>query len=194
MPSAMIHLKTALEYKSDASPLFLIGNLAPDCRDIRELKDVSHFRSSPDRTGDLRRLRDRTDKSDPFDFGILLHLFLDYKWDYITEHDYRSVFFKDGTFAFLYYREQITRATSYIYNHTQGSDELWRTLCSVSESDYDTHPEFPSSDIREFLLRNAKWNAETKLPASDIFTPECVDEFIKKSALAFADFLQYDIL
>ncbi len=194
MPSAMIHLKTALEYNNDASLLFLIGNLAPDCLDIREIKDVTHFRISSDRCGDLRRLRDATDKNNPFDFGVLLHLFLDYKWDNVTENEFGNVFFADGTFAFRFYREQITHATSYIYNHTGYSKRLWDALCSVPEGEYDAHPSFRANDIKRFLLYNAEWNEKNELSASEIFTPEYVDAFIKRSASEFSDFLENDIL
>lgn len=194
MPSAMIHLKTALEYEKNASPLFLIGTLAPDCLDIREIKDKTHFRISSDRTGDLRRLRDATDKSNPFDFGVLLHLFLDYKWDNVTENEFGNVFFPSGAFEFRYYREQITHATSYIYNHTEYSKQLWETLCSVSECEYDAHPDFRAKDIKQFLLYTAKWNEENSLSPSEVFVPEYVNGFILRSAAEFSDFLQKDIL
>ncbi len=190
MPSAMIHLNTALTYAPDASPLFLVGNLAPDCLDIRELKDRTHFRSSPDREGDLIRLRDRTDKNDPFHFGILLHLFLDYKWDRLTEHDFRDVFFPDGVFRFKYYRDQIHSATSYLYNTAPHSDALWQSLCDVDPEEYASHPDFAASDIKAFLDFNFEWNKKTNRPPSEVFTPDTVNSFISRSAKEFEEFLQ----
>ncbi len=130
MPAAMMHLNTALAYREDADPLFLIGNLAPDCLDIREFKDRTHFRSSPDRKGDLCSLRDRTDRNDSFELGVLLHLFLDYKWDHITENDFRHVFFPDGVFRFQYYRGQIHKISACLYYASEKNAKLWETLCN----------------------------------------------------------------
>ena len=49
MSSCMVHLLAAREYRPDASPLFYAANLAPDCIDIREIKDkgdASRFRKA----------------------------------------------------------------------------------------------------------------------------------------------------
>ncbi len=194
MPSAMIHLNTALAYNNDADILFLIGNLAPDCLDIREFKDRTHFRSSADRAGDLRRLRDATDRDDVFSMGVLLHLFLDYKWDSLTSNEFGKVFFPNGVFAFKYYRDEVHKTSSYLYHNTPGAPELWHKLCGCPPEKYDVHPEFHAKDIREYLKVNAEWNEKIKTPPSDVFLPETVSSFIERSAREFKDFLDKDIL
>ena len=62
MSSCMVHLLAAREYRPDASPLFYAANLAPDCIDIREIKDKTHFRllTLEERVDALRELRDRS--------------------------------------------------------------------------------------------------------------------------------------
>ncbi len=194
MPSAMMHLNTALAYRPNADPLFLIGNLAPDCLDIRELKDRTHFRNSKDRRGDLRRLRDNTDRSDDLELGILLHLFLDYKWDHVTEYDYRDTFFPNGEFLFKYYRGQIHDISACLYYASPENEKMWDTLCSIPVKEYDTHPEFRGKDIKEYLRTNHEWNKKVTPKHSEVFSDEFVDNFINTSARQFHDFLENDIL
>ncbi len=194
MPAAMMHLNTALAYRPDADPLFLIGNLAPDCLDIREFKDRTHFRSSKDRKGDLRRLRDDTDMSNDMELGVLLHLFLDYKWDHITENDFREIFFPDGVFRFQYYRGQIHNISACLYYASAENEKMWDTLCAVPMEKYDTHPLFRGKDIKEYLRVNAEWNKKVTAVQSEVFSPEFVDSFIKRSASQFKDFIEKDIL
>ena len=44
MPSTMIHLLCAADYAPEMDPVFCVGCIAPDCIDVREFKDPTHFR------------------------------------------------------------------------------------------------------------------------------------------------------
>ena len=46
MPSTMIHLLCAADYAPEMDPVFCVGCVAPDCIDVREFKDHTHFRVS----------------------------------------------------------------------------------------------------------------------------------------------------
>lgn len=47
MPSTMIHLLCAADYAPEMDPVFCVGCIAPDCIDVREFKDHTHFRDIP---------------------------------------------------------------------------------------------------------------------------------------------------
>lgn len=83
MPSPMIHLLVAYEINPKASDSFWVGNIAPDYTNDRQLKDEIHFRNSENRLEELRQLRNKIDKNNPFESGWLLHLFVDKCWDEI---------------------------------------------------------------------------------------------------------------
>ena len=49
MPNLMTHLLLAKAVKPQGSPLFYLGNIAPDAVNNRADKDISHFRNLTDR-------------------------------------------------------------------------------------------------------------------------------------------------
>ncbi len=77
MSSAMVHIECAKKYDANAPTMFYTGNIAPDLLGTREAKDKTHFRGTEDRFGALMRFSETLDLSDPFQKGILMHLFLD---------------------------------------------------------------------------------------------------------------------
>ncbi len=54
----------AKKIKPEPSALFSIGNIVPDAVEAREDKDITHFRSAPDRRAAMEALRDTTDPAD----------------------------------------------------------------------------------------------------------------------------------
>ena len=99
MSSAMVHIECAKKYDANAPILFYTGNIAPDLLGTREAKDKTHFRGISDRFGALMRFAETLDLSDPFQKGVLMHLFLDLHWDregydkYRAEHEHEDGWF-----------------------------------------------------------------------------------------------------
>ena len=72
----MIHLLCAADYAPEMDPVFCVGCVAPDCIDVREFKDHTHFRDIPTeaRPAALRGFARGLDLSDQFLLGAVFHL------------------------------------------------------------------------------------------------------------------------
>ena len=186
MPSAMIHLLTAKKFSKDADVLFFIGNVAPDCIKGREAKDITHFRdlALKDRDYALEKLKKDTDRKDPFQLGILLHLFLDRKWDESAIKDYKRNF--TGNDFFLPYRREIHNISSYLYHHEDWAKQLWRDMIEVPREKYGTSNIFSADGIRDYLEYNYIWHNENNLPFSEYFSRDYVDKFTDEGAREFS--------
>lgn len=124
MSSAMVHLQCAKKYDADAPILFYTGNIAPDLLDTREAKDKTHFRGVPERFDALHHFAQTLNLSDPFQKGILMHLFLDLHWDRDGYDVYRAVHEKEEGW-FTRYRREIFLASAYLYHHTDYAKQLF---------------------------------------------------------------------
>jgi len=91
------------------STLFYIGNLAPDAVTNWKEKDTTHFRNLPDRSQALAAIALQTPPSDNFAEGILLHLYMDWRWDIIAKDEFIKTI--DGDW-FAKYREELNLASS----------------------------------------------------------------------------------
>jgi len=137
MSSAMVHIQCAKKYDASAPTLFYTGNIAPDLLGTREAKDKTHFRGVSDRFDALMRFAQTLDLHDPFQKGILMHLFLDLHWDregydkYKTAHEHEQGWF-------VRYRREIFLASAYLYHHTDYAKELFfemnRTFLPIGAS------------------------------------------------------------
>lgn len=88
MPGSMVHLLMARKVNPKDSILFYIGNIAPDAVTNWKEKDVTHFRNLPDRSEALATLARQTSPSDDFAEGVLLHLYMDWRWDTLVRHEF----------------------------------------------------------------------------------------------------------
>lgn len=61
--------------------LYYLGNIAPDAVSDWKKKDLTHFRNLENRRDALDDLARKIDPTDSFAEGILMHLYLDWKWD-----------------------------------------------------------------------------------------------------------------
>lgn len=104
----MIHLLCAADYAPEMDPVFCVGCIAPDCIDVREFKDHTHFRDIPTaaRPAALRDFARGLDLSDPFLLGTVFHLFADYTWDVGPQKMHRDSY--TGEDWFHDYRREIT--------------------------------------------------------------------------------------
>lgn len=178
MPGSMIHLLLARKIKPEAGILFYIGNLAPDAATDGEVKDATHFRDIPDRSAALAALAAKTPPSDDFADGVLLHLFLDWRWDILARKNVKVT--GDGWFS--KYREELSLAGSYAFHHTDWAEDIWEAMSLCDVSLYGEIPGAGSEELSEFIIRNKTWHLNNKTGQSEAFTQEFIDIFIDETA------------
>ncbi|MBR7142946.1 MAG: hypothetical protein IKD06_05355 [Clostridia bacterium] len=178
MPSSMIHLLAARTFSPREDPLFWVGSVCPDTVEDRCAKDASHFRDRPDRENALRELEARTHRGNSLEEGILLHLFLDWKWDAQAYDLYRKQHGQeDGWFAA--YRYQIAMAGSYLYRTNPWGEAVWTAMLQAPYAGQVSA--CSAAEIRAFLTRNFTWLQENDTGASPFFTPSFVEKFVTHS-------------
>jgi len=183
VPSMMIHLLAAHKLCADTEPLFCIGTVAPDAVRSREEKDITHFRTAKNRERALVELAEKTKKDSPFEEGVLLHLFLDWRWDnkayknYSVTHDEENWFYT--------YRHEIALAGAYIYHNCDWSREVWQGMLECPESMYGKTPGVCDREVTEFLKRNYRWHEENNIGPSEAYSPEFVEDFTNRTVVEF---------
>lgn len=133
MPSTMIHLLVAHEIKPTAPDLFWVGNFAPDYTNDKDKKDKIHLRGSPDRWASLEKLYSDINKSNYFELGWFIHLFVDACWEekHITDYYNWYISSNEKDNWFLSYREEIGFATYYLYHNLDWAKDIWNLIkCS----------------------------------------------------------------
>jgi GNAT superfamily N-acetyltransferase len=179
MPGSMIHLLLARKINPKGSILFYIGNIAPDAVTNWEEKEITHFRNLKDRSQALTDLALHTPPSDDFAEGVLLHLYMDWRWDTLARDEFIKTVEGDW---FTKYREEIGLTSSYAFHHTEWAKDLWEQMESVETSEYGHIPGATAEELRDFISRNIKWLNGSNTEASTAFTPEFIDGFIDKIA------------
>jgi len=176
MPVTTIHLLVADKVKPNGSALFYVGNCAPDAVPDYRVKDKLHFRNQ-DRQTALANLAKET--VGEFAEGMLLHLFVDWKWDsnllgkYIAETD-------ENWFAS--YRVEKDHLASYYYHNMAQMRQVFDNMMAVDSDSYGTTPGASATDIKNFIERNHKWHCENVLGASQAFPPDVVEHFVTQTA------------
>ena len=178
----MIHLFAAKKVHPDGSTLFYIGNLAPDAVIDWHDKDIVHFRNVEDRQSALISLA--KDTSGDFAEGILLHLYLDWKWDEIVRQKYIE---KTGDDWFIPYRNELSLAGSYAFHNTGWAKQLWIDMGAFDINSYGITPCASADDVKNFISRNNKWHNDNITEPSPAFPPDLIDEFTSHIAKEFID-------
>lgn len=186
MPSSMVHLLTAYKYDPKATVAFLIGNIVPDIITEWKEKDRTHLRDRPDRLCALKELAATMNMQDDFEKGIILHLFLDYKWDVNPREEFTKRY--EGYTWFEPYRHEIALTGAWLYHHTDWSERVWKELISYPLADFENN-KYDENEIKKFIVRNYKWHNENYIGPSLYFTPELIEEFTSKVAVEFRDWL-----
>ena len=188
MPSSMTHLLCAKMLAPDAETKFFVGNISPDCIDVREIKDHSHFRELPEseRLDALRKMARTLDLDDPYQLGVVYHLFADYTWDTGPQAAHRAWYSGDDWFHD--YRFAINECGREIYRRYGWCKGLWVDMAALDESQYSAIPEFPPDEIKDFILRGQKRSAIEPEAPSAFFTPELVDAYCAETAERFSDY------
>ena len=160
MPSSMIHLLTAHKVDLSGSLLFMIGNVAPDAVANWQEKEIKHFRNCSNRAQALINLAGNTEKADDFAEGILLHLYLDWKWDTSVRDDFIK---KVGDEWLLKYREELSLAGSYAFHHTDWSKSVWEQMDSYDAAMYGKVDGATAGELKDFICRNNRWHNDNNI-------------------------------
>ncbi|MBR6513891.1 MAG: hypothetical protein IKT46_03560 [Clostridia bacterium] len=188
MPCAMMHLVCARLYDKDADIAFYIGNEAPDCMDIREIKDKSHFRIyADDREEKLTEFARTLDLSDPYELGVLLHLYVDMLWDRGPMAMHKLNY--KGEDWFHDYRHQIRLIGTHIYKNADWSKKLWQKMSEAPEEKYASLSLFPSEKIKSYICFNRDRDRSGETTSSPDFPPELVDSFCVEAVESFKSYL-----
>ncbi len=179
MPGSTIHLMMAKKIKPEPSALFCIGNIVPDAVEAREDKDVTHFRSAPDREKAMEALRGSTDPMDDFAEGVLLHLYLDWQWDTDMIVPYKA---SGGVDWFSKYRGELRLAGSYGYHETPWLWSVWEEMTAVQASAYGHLERASKEEAYAFVQRNHQWFLGNTIGPSQVYTPEIIEDYLNKIA------------
>ena len=184
MPSSMLHLIVAKNVNPNANIAFYIGNLAVDAIKGSRAKANAHFENILDMEGTLKELA--LTASDDYSKGILLHLYVDWKWKTVYMTDFAK---KMGEAWFLQYREEIGKITAYAFHNTYWAHDLYEQL---ERWDYDGFVEtefIKKENVKDYIRSSRKWHMENKLEPSTVFPPELIEIFAGNTAMDFSKWL-----
>lgn len=187
MPSLMVHLLTAYKFNKDSNTAFFIGNIAPDSISTWKEKDRSHLRDRSDRLEALIRLARAYEDQSDMDQGILLHLFLDYKWDIGPMKGFIEGY--QGLGWLQAYRYEIGLASAWLYHHTSWGQRLWQQMEAYPKGLLSNNYSFIADDIQGLISRNHTWHRDNNIGPSPYYPPAFVEEFTSKAVADFKDFL-----
>jgi len=188
MPSSMTHLLCAKMLTENNTASYFVGNIAPDCIDIREFKDKTHFRDieMKDRLDALRQMARSLDLQNPYLYGAVYHLFADYTWDNGPQKLHKKLYKGDNWFPD--YRFDINECGREIYLRYSWSQSLFDEMKALDESEYSFLPEYPTDAIRRIILKTEERSKMPLTKKSEIFTPEVVDDYARETAERFMEF------
>ena len=181
----MVHLLLARKVDPDAPTLFYIGNIAPDAVSEWKIKDKTHFRDIEDRTDTIKDLALHLDINDAFSHGVLLHLFLDWKWDIGPFAKFKAE--REGTDWFKAYRHELSLSGIWLYRRKPWSNVIWKNMAETDPSCFGHLDYISREDISRYIRRNYVWHEESNFGPSSVFTHEFVESFTDKAAPDFAE-------
>lgn len=190
MPSSMTHLLCAKILAPDKPTRFFVGSVSPDCIDVREYKDRTHFRDIPidTRLDALRKMARSLDLTDDYLYAVVYHLFADYTWDTGPQQLHRDLYKGDNWFPD--YRFAINECGREIYHRYDWAKTIWDEMAKLDKSEYDLLPEYPADEIYAFILRGRDRQLVPLTKPSEIFTPELVDKYAAETAERFVGFMK----
>jgi hypothetical protein len=174
MPSTMLHILTAYKVNPNASDLFWIGTIAPDAFISWKEKDKNHFRHLEDRESKLRTLSKSIDNENSFDEGVLLHLYLDWKWDLGPQRELRRE--HKGDWFNLYEKEMIS-SSIWLFHNKSWCKRIWLEMLDCEENKYGTIDGLVSNDIKEYIKRIFEYHVQHRSDVPSIFTPGLIETF-----------------
>ena len=181
MPSSMVHLSTAYSYDPNSPVEFWVGNLAPDCIDDWKERDKYHFRNEADKEQAFNDFAATIDINDSFFEGILLHMFVDWKWGEDLKQQYINCF-TSGDSWFQPYREEIGFLSARLYHDTFWSDKVWNEMINSDIHKFNKTSNIHSEEFMKYLKQAKKYHVENPLVEPRFYTVESVTAFIDKTA------------
>lgn len=187
MPSSMIHLLTARYFDPHAGTAFWVGSVAPDCVHGREAKDRTHFRDRPDRLAALRVLARSPEGRGEAGLGVLLHLYLDFRWDAGPLSDFAARCREPDWFT--RYRHETALAGAWLFHHKAWARPLWEDMLACPPAAYAGAWSLEPAAVAAFLRRNFTWHLENDIGPSTVYPPEDVEAFARETAQGFRAWL-----
>lgn len=175
----MVHLMTAYEYRPDSPGEFWVGNIAPDCIDDWKEKDRLHFRDTLNREQALIEFAGTINKNDLFSEGMLLHLFVDWKWDESLRQQYIGNSNNDW---FQSYRNEIGLLSARLYHDNDWSVKIWEDMLSCNISEFNKIKQISSENIVSALQRVNKYHVENFSAQPLFYSVKAIKEFAEKTA------------
>ena len=193
MPSPMIHLLVAYEINPKAPDLFWVGNFAPDYTNDRQLKDEIHFRNVPNRMEALVQFREKIDNKNPFEFGWLLHLFVDACWDEIMIPAFQQKYkdYCNDQDWFIRYRKEITLASHYLYHHIDWAPHIWEQILKADLSSVTSV--LPITQYENQWYRDRVYTKHVESDVNSVsleYDEEQLLDFSRKTALKYIEWLE----
>lgn len=190
MPSTMIHLLVAQKVKPHGHTEFFIGNIAPDSVVMREdyhfaFKDKLHFRGSQNRLKDIENLAREIDISSPYNEGYIMHLFMDMHWDMDCMKPYIAG--REGIGWVKPYHEEITKASSWLINNHRDLQRIWQDMVNYDKRLETVIQGVEYWEAKKYCINTEKWYAGYKATASNVFTPEFIDEYTSGVASKYVE-------
>ena len=177
MAGLMLHLLMAHKIKPKGGILFYIGSIAPDAVANWKDKDITHFRNLTDRSEALENLALQTSPSDDFAEGVLLHLYMDWRWDTLARDEFIKKI--DGDW-FIKYRKELSLSSSYAFHNADWAKNLWEQMELLDSSEYGKTPGATVEELKDLICRNNKWHNDNNMEPSTYFTPEFIEKFINQ--------------
>ncbi len=185
MPGLMIHLILAKKTNLTDNPIFYLGNIAPDAVTDWKTKDKTHLRTLENREPALLELKNNS--TNDFSLGMLLHLFLDWKWDIQIRDEFIK---KTGENWFVLYRNELAISSSYAFNTTDWAKAIWNDIDTIPINDYGKVPGATSLEVKNFLHLHHIWHKENILNQSKYFSKNLIEEFTDKVASEFLSWIK----
>ena len=185
MPVTMVHLLVADKVKPNGEAAFYVGNCAPDAIPDYHEKDKRHFRDQ-DRQVVLADLAKETIGA--FAEGMLLHLFVDWKWDSTLLSKYIS---EAGENWFPSYSVEKDHLAGYYYHNVERLRQIVNDMRVLDMDSYGTTPGATSEDVKRFIERQQKWHSENVFEPSLAFPPNVVDHFVAETAKEYSEWFNH---
>jgi len=182
----MPHLLVAKKVKPNAKIDFYIGNLAPDCILNKEKKHIVHLRKTPDREAALKEMTLKTDDKNEYLQGMVLHLFVDWKWDSLILPVFAE---KNGEEWYTKYGDEGGFLESYAFHHTDWAYVLWEQMDLCDAFDFVETDSITMESIKAEITRSRKWKMETKIGPSTELPPSMIEKFANDTAVDFAKWI-----
>jgi len=179
MPSSVIHLLVAKKINPIADIAFYIGNIAPDAVSDEQKKNIIHLRNVPDREIALKDYILKVNNKNEYIKGIILHLFVDWKWDKLIIPDFEKEHGKNK------YGQAMITATLDAFHNTEWSYQLWEQMELCENYDFIETEYILKNEIRSFINNRRKWQMENKALSASIFTPSIIDKFVNDTVNDF---------